>query len=358
MKVSDYIFRYRAPEVMKPDTLCRIRTYVAGGDVSVVASDLGEKSYGALVSSSVTHLWSSLIQKGYVAETATLFVHEENGMFEDSFEKVTFVNGRPILASTPIEDVAKILNCTGDELKIPSSEDPKISQLIEQNRNQIDPFADFPYIEDRETLLRRLTIEDSMVSREKLQAMVEAGSTERDLQSLIKSDLSIIGEIYGHPNDEYIAFSELPLGHGLVDFAVFSGRSRMDVTLIEIKGADFPIVTSNSYHNFAAKFNEAAQQIRSRLSYTLREYEAARAAMHALLADVESGKRRFNSFVGPIKGLKVDPDKDVNFKYVVIAGRTNVDFSESRLRHDFERSVTPHIKVESWDSWLKKMRRR
>jgi len=42
--------------------------------------------------------------------------------------------------------------------------------------------------------------------------------SETDIQKLIKSDLSIIGDFYSHPSEEYICFSEFSLDDGVVDF--------------------------------------------------------------------------------------------------------------------------------------------
>jgi hypothetical protein len=173
----------------------------------------------------------------------------------------------------------------------------------------------------------------------------------------LKQDLSIFGEIYALPHEEYIAFSEFPVGDGFVDFAIFTGRSRMDVVLIEIKGADFYLTNGDAYGKFAAKIDEGAHQIRTRLGVFTRSYEEFRQHVHMIREKAESGSRSHNSFVGPCRPLQVDPDKDVNVRYVVIGGRTRDDVQESRKRNDYERSFNPNIKLESWDSWLRKLRR-
>ena len=85
--------------------------------------------------------------------------------------------------------------------------------------------------------------------------------SEWKLDALIKNDLSLIAEIYSYPNDEYIVFSEFPVGERRVDFAIFSGRSTMDVTFIEIKGADFNLKKRGHYDNLNAKIEEANSQI-------------------------------------------------------------------------------------------------
>jgi len=180
----------------------------------------------------------------------------------------------------------------------------------------------------------------------------------RNIQKLIKSDLSIIGNFYSHPSEEYICFSEFSLDDGVVDFVMFSGRSRMDFTMIEIKGINYDLIDENSYEDFSSKTNQAVQQIRRRLGYITRNYEKFRRCVHKIRECVESGETRFNFFIGPQGKLGVDPNKDINLHTVVIGGRSKDDLSESKLRYEYERGNSPPIRVGSLDSWLKKSRRK
>lgn len=131
----------------------------------------------------------------------------------------------------------------------------------------------------------------------------------------------------------------------------------MEVILIEVKGAEFGLVNRGSYGNFAAKINEAAQQIRGRLGHIYRNYAEFRTAVHRARAAAEGGQRVHNALCGPVRLLQVDADKDIDIRTVIIGGRSEDDLEESRLRHDYERSFTPSIRVESWDSWLRKLLR-
>ena len=65
---------------------------------------------------------------------------------------------------------------------------------------------------------------------------------------------------------------ELNIEEGFVDYAILSGRSRMDITLIEIKGANFDLMSSTGYRNFSYKTNEALQQVRGREGSIIRDY--------------------------------------------------------------------------------------
>ena len=73
------------------------------------------------------------------------------------------------------------------------------------------------------------------MSLARLRRAIAAGTGEQGLQQIIRSDLDLLGRaIAPSPiNDEYIAFAELPLGNGFVDFAVFASRSRMMVTFVD-----------------------------------------------------------------------------------------------------------------------------
>ncbi|MFQ0830575.1 hypothetical protein AAH211_18950 [Serratia fonticola] len=86
-------------------------------------------------------------------------------------------------------------------------------------------------------------------------SLVSLGAAERELQAAFKRDIAVIGAACTHPaiKDEYIAFSEFPVGHGNVDFVVFTDRSRMDVILIRSRG---PTSTSVQRSEVASFYRE------------------------------------------------------------------------------------------------------
>jgi hypothetical protein len=205
---------------------------------------------------------------------------------------------------------------------------------------------------------RKLEIIAGQISKALMSALIDNGSNEQALQRILKQDLSLIAEVYAHPEDEYICFSEFPVGEGQVDFALFTGRSWMDVVLIEVKGADYYILNRNSYGNFASKLNEAVKQIQGRLATIyndgLRKFQHQ---VHLLRARAETGERVHNAFLGPKSNLEVDPEKGINVRFIVIGGRTRDDLEESKQRQNFERTFVPPLKIETWDTWLRKLRR-
>jgi hypothetical protein len=183
--------------------------------------------------------------------------------------------------------------------------------------------------------------------------LVSQGASERQLQAELKRDLSILGAACAHPaiRDEYIAFSEFPIAHGKVDFVVFTDRSRMDVILIEVKGANFNFLNADG--SVASDINYAAQQVRERFYQIQSIYESFRKEVHIIRKAVEGGIKKYNSVLGPNGYLHVDPDKDIDVRGIVIGGRTKNDLDESRARHQLE-MATPRVMFESWDSWLRK----
>ncbi|MGC4078382.1 MAG: DUF4263 domain-containing protein [Rubrivivax sp.] len=216
----------------------------------------------------------------------------------------------------------------------------------------------FPrYPESNEVTKRRLEIIESMVSKASVETLVQSGSGEQELQRLLKTDLSIFGEAYAKPDDEYICFSEFPLAGGSVDFVVFTGRSRMDIILIEVKGAEFNLLNANHYKAFNHKIAEAAGQISQRLGIIFRDLSRFRKEAHAIRRRAESGEKLYNAFLGPRSKLGVDPDKDINIRCVVVGGRTQNDLEESVKRQDYEAHTTPPVRVESWDTWLRRLQR-
>lgn len=131
----------------------------------------------------------------------------------------------------------------------------------------------------------------------------------------------------------------------------------MDVVLVEVKGADFHLVNSDSYGAFARNVNQAADQIRGRLGYIYRNLADFRSDVHRIRAAAEAGKEIHNAFLGPVFRLGVDPNKDINIRTVIIGGRTRDDCSESAKRQDYESRFSPPIKIESWDTLLRKLQR-
>jgi hypothetical protein len=361
VKISDFIFRFSTGRLTRNDAICRVRLFVSSNSaVYAVPTDLGEKNTGSPVTNSVENIRQALVDKGLITEEAKIIEHYDKDCLErGSFDFVSFdENNNPRWKSTGLTNICSILESVPEEFLTYSLKIPRLYDEIEKIRHSIDPYIDEPWAESYDIINRREDIKANMLPEGELLKAIERGASETEIHNLVKSDLSIIGDFYSHPSEEYICFSEFPLSDGFVDFVMFSGRSRMDVTLIEIKGANYNLINGNSYEDFSAKTNQAVQQIRRRIGYIRRNYEKFCNFVHYVRQTVENGETKFNAFVGPKGKLCVDPNKDINVHTVVIGGRSKDDLNESRLRHEYEMGNSPPIRIESWDSWIKKSRRK
>jgi hypothetical protein len=359
MKINDFIFRFRVKFRMNHDGICRVRTFIGKeSKIFVLLTEL-EKNPGLSLTNAIEHICQLLIEKGLARKDYVFIEHYEKSLFRSSTFNIVSLdeNWWPSWKSLDQNKAQELLEVNPSELELAISCDKNLEAEIEKICTEIDPFADFSATERPDVIKRRFKIESGMIRKDSLAGLIQNSATEQEIQRLLKSDLSIFGEVYAHPEDEYIVFSEFPVADGAVDFAVFSGRSRMDITLIEVKEANFSLVNQGHYDKFSSKIEEAADQIRNRLRHVYENIRQFRNDVHTLRQRVEQGERIYNSFLGPYKDLHVDPEKDVDIRCVVIGGRTRDDLAESKKRSDFERNFTIPLKIDSWDSWLKKLRR-
>jgi len=357
MKICDLIIRY--PTLRKMDGICRLRTFVSN-DQKIVAliTSVDDKNTSSSITNNIESICKYLIKKGFVRPDSTFVEHyESQAFFRETFDFIK-VNQNGSAEWTPAEksEIIKLLNCEASEFESSTFKHGRLVSEIEQLRLAINPRIDFLPNEDTEGIQRSLEIEKNQITRDSIWKLVDSGSNEIELQKHVKKDLSILAEVYAHPEDEYICFSEFPIGAGIVDFVVFTGRSRMDVILIEVKGADFFLTNAGNYNKISSKAEIALDQIRNRLRYIYENYDAFRQKVHEIREKVQSRQTLYNSFQGCFRFLEVDSEKDIKVQSIVIAGRTRDDYEESKKRHDYEFNSI-RIMIESWDSWLRKLRR-
>jgi hypothetical protein len=358
MKILDIVHRYPSSKTLSRRGLCRIRSFVGTQGIVVLMTDLSALNDGASVTNAVEDVIESLYQEGKVVGEASFIEHyEKTGHSPPTFDLVRLKDSRPTWTTMSRADVMKMASCSSDELEEKSEANTRILEQADRLRFESDPFIDSPYPEASGTIQRRLEIMKGMISKEEITNLVTKRSSERELQSFLKNDLSIFAEVYASPPDDYICFSEFPIENGAVDIVVLSGRSKMDVILIELKGTDFNLSNSGHYNQFNHKITQAADQIMTRLRHVYENLGDFRKFVHQVRCDAERGKIRYNAFLGPYGYLEVDPNKDINIRTVIIGGRTVDDLKESKKRHDYEAHTVPPIRVESWDTWLRKLRR-
>ncbi|MDR6726057.1 hypothetical protein J2W91_004563 [Paenibacillus amylolyticus] len=201
-------------------------------------------------------------------------------------------------------------------------------------------------------------INDNFIGTRKL---INEGASEQKLQRELKKDLSIFSKICAVPHDEYIIFSELPVGTtGACDFAVFTGRSYMKVYFIEVKGADFSLINNPTKKGatFNASFLEGIDQIIRRKQYSLANELSYRDEAYKIRTIVESGTQMYNSLLSAKGHLLVDKGKPVSVRGVVIGGRSiqGLNQIEAEKRDAWRKSIDFHIELMSWDSFLTSVR--
>lgn len=360
MKINDIIFRYSFPNNHPKDGICRIRTFISYNfKLYVVITDLDTKNTSASITNSIETICESLTEKLIVPKHSIFIEHYESNLFgNNTFDIVTIVrNGQTEWQNINIQEVIQLIECDPNEFKTPTIANNILLTEIEKIRNQINPHLDLPQQIRSEYILRQLEIEDNMISKSSLSYLIQNGAKERKLLKFLKEDLSIFGEIYATPHDNYICFSEFPLNGGFIDFVLLTGYSKMDVFLIEIKGADFNLFNKGSYNKLNSKTEIAIGQIRDRLGYIHRNKSDFRTQVHSIREKIISGTSMYNSFLSPDQTTLVDKNKDINIHNVVIGGITSHDLNESYKRHDFETNFTLPFKLESWDTFIRKLRR-
>lgn len=354
MKVSDFIYKFKSYR-MREQGLCRVRFFVnMQSEFTCILTDIASMSnapYLDTVCDFVIHL---LYENGYMLECQYIILHDE------CYNRMEMVDkyGNIVKKNLSKEDVIALTNCSDDEFEKKSMDILQVRRQIEKKRYEIDPFINNQFLKSQSYIRRELEIQENSISKKKLKELVDSGAKERALSELIKKDLSLVAEIHSSsPHDEYIVFSEFPIGNKRADFAIFSSRSTMNVTFIEIKGADFNLKKRGRYDNFNAKIEEANSQIRNHRKHISNNYESFRKEMHQIRMKAESGEKVYNAFLSPKEKLLVDPNKNINIRYIIVAGRTpEDDVEESDLRYQFGKDDRD-VELFSWDSWMRRLSR-
>ena len=359
MKLSDFIFRY--PTGHFKDGICRVRLFLnTQQECCVVLTDLERENTSTSIQNATQSLVERLKEVGHLLPGSRVFLHEPAHWFSsDAFWEIDPDCPWEIdhWRKAPAAELLQTLGCVKREFSTRLKQDKRLYTEVLRAQAQIDPDRRLGCPEPPEITRRRLELWENRVTKAELEHLVQMGAGEQELARLIKRDLSLLSEVYAHPEDEYIAFSGLPIGDGgRVDFAVFSGCSWMKVTLIEIKGADFPLATQSGYRKFNHQIDIARTQLQERQYHIIQHHRDFHDRMHALRSQVEGGARPHNALLGPYGHLRVDPCKELSIYYIIIGGRTVDDEKEGALRYQNEIQL-PKLHVESWDTFLRKLRR-
>lgn len=360
MKINDFIFRFRCYGMLSEGGICRVRLFVnPQAEVYAVLTELDENP-STSVTNAVELICGQLLAAKKMPEQAKIIEHYPPAkFFPQTFDLVTLHGSlRPEWKPVSRKTVETWLDCGPEEFSGDGSDDPRLQAEIRQALEGTPTLRTFHYTEPPEVSERRLEIAASQHSRAELQSLIDAGATEQALAAFLKEDPSLFAERYANPPDEYICFSEFPVGDtGRVDFALFTGRSRMDVYLIELKDGKHALRRSNHYGSFRASVQEGRDQLISRAAWAERHDEEFRRFVHQVRQAVESGQRPYRAFPGPRYRLQVDPEKDIKLHLVFIGGRTSQDLEDSQARHREDQASRFHLETETWDSWLNKLTR-
>lgn len=343
-------FIHRLNQRYGRDTICRVRVINGGENNYIFLTDLGNRNTGASVTNTVEHIILDLKAKYLLPENPLFIEHYENTFGRSTFDVVTLdIANHPTWKSHSRDEIRLLIGDEVDQFLKSTYNDPVISQKIERVRRMSDPKINDTPIKLSE---RKRADEQLFIFMKCLSVLVEEHAGEATLQKMVKDNLDIIGQAFACSPNEYIAFSEFPLFEGRVDFVVFTGRSRLEIILVEIKGANFNFLTTGSYNNISAKANEACQQMRTRLGEISRDMKSFGVEMHSIRQLCEDGEKK--ATLGEFMPLQVDPNKDVIVTGVVIAGRSTNDRLESKLRHEYEADSHFRVRIETWESWMRR----
>lgn len=368
MKILDFVFDFGEPSLNGERGLCRVRTYGTKDKPVTFLTEL-DKNDGQSVTNAVEFIIDKLISEKRFNDHIFIEHYEKEGgvSFCDTFNMICIENKQPKWSQLNKDYIENLIDKDdfNDLINDRSSENKRILEQADIIRFRRNPWIDSPYRKSDWFIQRKLSIEKQMKSKNELIKLVESKCKEQELLAFLKQDLSFFGEVYSNPEDEYIVFSEFPIEKGSknkdgsIDFVVFTGRSRMDVILIEIKGANFNLFNKNGYRQPHADISKAEQQIRDRLQTAYyQNMFGFREQCHTFRDEAENGRSTFKNYLVGAEGkLQVDPNKEINIHTVIIGGRTQDDRKESLERHKFERSHTIPIALESWDTWIRKLKR-
>ena len=360
MKLHDFIFRFRGGGILSHEGICRVRLFLGNaGDLYAVLTELAENP-STSVTNAVESIYAQLCAEQKIPPQAKLIEHyPQSSFFPQTFDLVELDDdGLPHWRSLSRQTAEAWLDASPDEFSQGNCEDARVQREIRQALEGIPGIDRFQLTEAPEITQRRLEIAAGQHSRRELLELLDRNPTEQALAAFLKEDPSFFAEQYANPAEEYLCFSELPIGDtGRVDFALFTGRSRMDVYLIELKDGKRPIRRKNHYGAFRAFLEEGREQLFSRVAWIEHHYERFCRFAHLLRQEVEDGKRPYRAFPGPKLRLQADPEKDIKLHLVLIGGRTSHDLEDSRLRHREDHSSRFDLQTETWDSWAGKLER-
>ena len=204
--------------------------------------------------------------------------------FSEKFDLVTFdSNMKPNWKSVSFKTISKILECSDEEFDNYRN-NQRAKKEIKDAIFGVPKLQEFKYSENPDITERRLEIVLNQHNKDDIIRLLSYSPEENKLNKFLREDLSLIAECYANPSEEYICFAEFPVGEHRADFALFTGRSRMNVYLIEIKGAD----KENHYGEFKSSIQEGVGQLKKHSDWCNKNYETFRTFTYNVLEEVKN----------------------------------------------------------------------
>jgi len=293
MKVTDFIFRFKTGSIGASAAFCRVRVFVnKNADIFVVLTDLQE-NHSVSVTNALEYIHQQLVETEKIPETAKIIEHYPGSFLDrQTFDIITYdTQGAPSWSPVSFSKVIELLECNKHEFD-DYKNDKRGQKEIYDVINGIPKIEIYEYTEMPEITERRLNIMINQHSKRELQELLKTFPNEACMADFLKKDMSLFAECYAYPEEAYVCFSEFPVGTGRVDFALFTGVSRMTVYFIEIKGANHNLCRQNHYAEFRSYVQEGRGQLLKRAAWIDANYDKYRKFVHSTLKSVKEGRKK------------------------------------------------------------------
>ena len=101
--------------------------------------------------------------------------------------------------------------------------------------------------------------------------------------------------------------------------------------------------------------NDAITQLKNHMEYINRNYSSFRTQIHEDKDKAINEEYSGNYLVGPRKNLLVDPQKDIDVKYIAIGGVEREDKSIEESHEIVKCKPADNLEIASWNSFVRKL---
>ena len=112
---------------------------------------------------------------------------------------------------------------------------------------------------------------------------------------------------------------------------------------------------ANHYQGLNVHMNDAITQLKNHMEYINRNYSSFRTQIHEDKDKAINEEYSGNYLVGPRKNLLVDPQKDIDVKYIAIGGVEREDKSIEESHEIVKCKPADNLEIASWNSFVRKL---